>query len=356
MTSTTPTPQSDTSLMAELVERCITLCADVEPNISKLTEKNESFLAHSLEDTLQQLEVILRAFNQTQDTTSEERQGLFKRLFSRSENQETGKPETEFEMPDFDVTTQGLQGNALTVPLAELMGFLAFGSKTGVLFVDSPDENFLIGLSNGNLMHASSDRTPEGMRLGEVLVGLGYLTRRQLERFLAQHDRNTGDVSGELLLETGMISDEELQGALEHQVRQLFFRLVHTKNALFRFREGMQVTLAYQVNLPVNQLILESAQALDEEHGQDARDDFARQDWNSWRDELSSGLAPTKVETKESADTTNGTSAFTEESSENDEESNANGATAETGSHTNETESDDGSDDEEPKFGDFSGN
>lgn len=349
MTSTTPTPLSDTSLMAELVERCISLCADVEPNISKLTEKNESFLAHSLEDTLQQLEVILRAFNQTSEATSEERQGLFKRLFSRSESG-TPDAQAEFEMPDFDVTTQGLQGNALTVPLAELMGFLAFGSKTGVLFVDSPEENFLIGLSNGNLMHASSDRTPEGMRLGEVLVGLGYLTRRQLERFLAQHDRNAGDVSGELLLETGMISDEELQGALEHQVRQLFFRLVHTKNALFRFREGMQVTLAYQVNMPVNQLILESAQALDEEHGQDARDAFVRQDWNSWREELDSGLTPAETESEDAEDTATVTenSTFTEETGEADEFTNSN--------DENEGDDDSNSDGEEPRFGDFSAN
>ena len=66
------------------------------------------------------------------------------------------------------------------------------------------------------------------------------------------------------LMEAYMKYDEELRTVLVHQVQQLFHRLIQTKNAIFRFREGMQVMLAYPVSLNITQLLLESARVHDE--------------------------------------------------------------------------------------------
>ena len=44
-----------------------------------------------------------------------------------------------------------------------------------------------------------------------------------------------------------------------YQVRQLFFRLANTRNAVFRFRENMEIMLPFQVDLDINQLLIESA-------------------------------------------------------------------------------------------------
>lgn len=282
-------PDHTPAALAELVKKCQGLCHSAESSLSLLTSERETFLSANLGDVLSQLELVLRAVGQEPSETSrkEERRSFVRKLFGRSQ----AETEHHFEPPKFEVSRQGLQGNSSTVSIAELLSFLAFGRKTGVLWVDTPEENFLIGLTEGTIRHAASDHTPEGLRLGEVLVGLGYLTRRQLERFVEQVGEAQATVSGETLVKNGMISAEELEKALAHQVQQIVGRVVQSKSALFRFREGLEVHLAHRVSLGVNQLLLESAQAMDEAQNVDIRAEAAADRWNSWQHELSAEVS-----------------------------------------------------------------
>ena len=304
-------PNTDPAVLTQLVEKCSALCSNADTVIQKLDEEQGVFLAHNLEGALQQLELILRVIGdgQPDEQRDSDRQGFLRRLFAR----ETGpdakdKPARPAIPPNFDVSKQGLFGNSWTVGLAELLGFLAFGNKTGVLWIDSPKENFIVSLIDGKLVHGTSDHTPEGLRLGEVLVGLGYLTRRQLERFLSRSEGES--VSGEELLDSGMISDEELNDALKHQVKQLFMRLVRTQNAVFRFSEGMQIELAHTVDLDINLLLLDSAKENDEEGNAAQRAANALQEWNNWQKSLAKAAG--NVAQKQ---TSTGNTVATEESS-----------------------------------------
>lgn len=261
-----PEPTTDPASIATLVKRCVSLCESADILVSGLAKERETFLALSLGDTLQQLELILRALNEgtVDEAREEERSGLLRRLSGRKSEKAKVPDRDECNAPRFDVSKHGLHGNSWTIPLSELLGFLAFGRKTGVLWVDAPEENFLIGLVDGDLMHATSDHAPPGLRLGEVLVSYGYLTNRQLDRFLEQQESADAAISGEVLLGAGMINDDELRSALAYQTQQLFHRLVATRNAVFRFREGMQIPLAYHVKMNINSLLLDSARVLDE--------------------------------------------------------------------------------------------
>ncbi len=253
----------DRELLSELLDRCVALCGDAERQLDTLSDSRFAFLTTSVFDTLQQLELLLRIAEDEQEDSPQRqaRQGLLKRLFQRGAPEETDGE--EFQPPSFDVSQVGLHGNTSTIPITELLSFLAYGSKTGVLWVDSPEENFLVGLVDGQLRHANSDQTPPGLRLGEVLVHLGFLTERQLGRHLGRNSQ-VESVTGEALLESGIISDEELGAALSYQTRCLFQRLISTTNAVFRFGEGMEVALAYQVTLDINQLLLDHARVQDE--------------------------------------------------------------------------------------------
>lgn len=293
MHTTSQGPQTDPAALASLVEKCAKLCSNAETAIQNIHDDDGAFLAHNLEGALQQLELILRVIGQDSGedgSRDSDRQGFLSRLFAR----ETGTNDKDTEPrpampPSFDVSKQGLFGNSWTVGLAELLGFLAFGHKTGVLWVDSQTENFIVQLIDGKLVHATSDHTPEGLRLGEILVGLGYLTRRQLERFLVKNEGES--VSGEELLESGMISDDELQHALTHQVKQLFLRLVRTQKAVFRFSEGMQIELAHTVDLDVNRLLIDSAKEFDEAGSSAQRAAGVLQEWNAWQQSLANTAA-----------------------------------------------------------------
>jgi len=283
------TPTHTPAAIAELLKKCKNLCQSAESALPLFTSERETFLSANLGDALAQLELVLRAVGQEPNETSrkEDRLSFVRKLFGRSQVDN----EHPFEPPKFEVSRQGLQGNSATVPMAELLSFLAFGRKTGVLWVDTPGENFLIGLTEGTIRHAASDRTPEGLRLGEVLVGLGFLTRRQLERFVEQSGESNPSVFGETLVKNGMISAEELERALSHQVRQVVQRVMQSKIALFRFREELEVHLAHNVNLDVNQLLLDNARVLDETSNADIRQEAVEDRWNSWQYELSAEVS-----------------------------------------------------------------
>ncbi len=275
--------------LAALVQQCAKLCASAETKIGALPSESATFLAQNLSASMRQVELILRVIDDQGAHRDQERKSFLRRLFGRdADNAGAADGAADPGLPTFDVSSQGLQGNAWTISIAELLGFLAFAHKSGILWVDGPGENFLIGIVEGRLMHASSDSTPEGLRLGEVLVGLGFLTRRQLERFLNREEiANNDAVCGEALLESGMISDEELREALVHQTTSLFSRMIGHQHAVFRFQEGVNVQLAFQVDLDINQLLLDCARIGDEEDNPAALASSILNEWESWRSELS---------------------------------------------------------------------
>lgn len=282
-------PDHSPAAVSELVKRCKSLCQSAESALPLFTSERETFLSANLGDALAHLELVLRAVGQEPSSTSrkEDRQSFVRKLFGRTQVD----AEHPFTPPKFEVSRQGLQGNSSTVSMAELLSFLAYGRKTGVLWVDTPSENFLIGLTEGTIRHAASDRTPEGLRLGEVLVGLGFLTRRQLERFVEQTGESHASIFGESLVKNGMISATELETALVHQVRQIVQRVLQSKVALFRFREELEVHLAHNVTLDVNQLLLDSARVMDEFTNADIRQEATEDRWISWQHELSAEVS-----------------------------------------------------------------
>lgn len=295
-------PTTSLAGLGKLLTRCRELCDSAGTSLAELPRSKE-FLTTSLQDSLQHLELILRVLGK-ETGREDEPQGFLSRL-ERSSSRRKDDQAAADEPPELNVSQQGLQGNSWTIPLAELIGFLAYGRKTGVLWVDAVNENYLLGLNNGRLLHATSDSTPEGLRLGEVLVSLGYLTRRQLERFLAATGSESKQLTGETLLEAGMITVEELQSALTHQVQRLFQRLIETRNAIFKFREGMQVALAYQVDLDVPKLLLEAARLRDEHSsgrsleaivGQLAAAPTDSGEWDSWNRGMLSELERIRTE------------------------------------------------------------
>jgi hypothetical protein len=296
MTTLKPYPHQSPESIGRLVASCSALCRSIEERRPNLPKEKRDFLVNSLGDALRHVELVLRVLDEenSEADCKEDRKDFLKRFFARDEDAsgKNGKEEEDSVLPDFSISRQGLQGNVSTIPMSDLLSFLAFSKKTGVLWVDSAEENFLIGIVHGQLIHANSDHTPEGLRLGEILVGLGCLTRRQLERFISQLGSDQ-PVAGDKLVEGGMISKEELQNALLYQIQQLFGRLVKTKQAMFRFREGLEVSLSHQVNLDVNSLLLNNARDQDEASAHDQRTKVRQQEWSSWQDDLSARLVTT---------------------------------------------------------------
>lgn len=149
-----------------------------------------------------------------------------------------------------------LQGNLNALGVPELFSFLESLGKTGVLTLKSVDETFTIVLDEGAVVHAISDHSPVGERLGDFLVAQGATTTEELASFLRRftHTHSIGDS----VIADGLVTKEELAEALRGQVQALFHRMFATTDAAFEYTDGETDPPPVGVRMNVTRLLLES--------------------------------------------------------------------------------------------------
>jgi hypothetical protein len=157
----------------------------------------------------------------------------------------------------------GFSGSTDAIELPDLMGFLQLQRKTGVLHVDLETERLSFEFVEGEVVCASSDNSPVGCRLGEILIAQGGVDKERLGAFLIDHSASTGKL-GAALVSEALITEEQLRGALEVQVQQIFHRLLGAGRATFRFQRCEAEELDRGMRMNVMQLLLESARVNDE--------------------------------------------------------------------------------------------
>ena len=156
---------------------------------------------------------------------------------------------------------KGLQGYSWALAVPEFLSCLASLKKTGTLEVTSLNETFLLLLEDGEVIHAASNNSPAGLRLGDVLVAQGSMTQDLLQLFLRQ-SKGSQRRLGAALVEDGLVSEEQLRDALTYQVRQLFHRIYGCETANYCFYEDINA-VKHGVRMDVTELLLESALELD---------------------------------------------------------------------------------------------
>lgn len=271
-------PQSEeTPIDPEALARVVLQCREFHAHLKGLegtlpAREETPFLYRQLDEVADMLHETLRTLGGDvpilmQDVRAP---GFFNRLKKSFTRLTGGKMKIDDGVVD-------LQGNAWTIPTPEVIGFLANSHKTGVLWVHTYRENFMIEIRNGCLVNATSDRTPDGMRLGEIFVEMEIFDDDAVQRHV-ELAAESGQPLGSYLLSAEVIDEHELRQALSTQVQSLFHRLMQAENALYRFQEGMEVTSAKDLDLNVTSLLLESARVLDEESWMNLEDVLTEED------------------------------------------------------------------------------
>ncbi len=156
-----------------------------------------------------------------------------------------------------------LSGSGEAIGIPEILSFLETIGKTGRLEVESSDEKFTIVLEDGEVVHAHSDNSPEGMRLGDILVKQGATTAEKLQEFVRNH-MHEGDRFGDRVVAEVVVTQKQLQDALEFQIRELFCRLFDLTDATFRYYDGRTNPHRLGVHMNLTHLLLESSFEVDE--------------------------------------------------------------------------------------------
>jgi tetratricopeptide (TPR) repeat protein len=159
-----------------------------------------------------------------------------------------------------------LEGPLKELHIQDVFQLLDLGRKSGVLRVTSElrQTAATVCFDRGGVVSAAlgSDPHPIGTRL----VRVGKITGEALDR--ARGVQNSGDERrlGDILVSLGAISRRELDRQLKSQVEEAVFELLGWTEGYFRFEEGSpsQGAVEAPVRFPTEALLMEAARRLDE--------------------------------------------------------------------------------------------
>jgi hypothetical protein len=157
-----------------------------------------------------------------------------------------------------------LAGDLAEMQPCDLLNFLHQGRRTGVLLTRCDGVERGIVMLDGNVAWACS--TSPGELLGELLARSGLADRsRVAEVLLEQREPRPGTRLGQLLLERGVLSPEDLTRGLRHQVVEIFLGLLVVKSGSFVFLRGVDRTaLPSLLALDTQAILLDGLCRLDE--------------------------------------------------------------------------------------------
>jgi len=245
---------SSPEILARVILRCRELAGFLDKALPLLPGRTDTpFLYGQLDDALKRLHASLRPLVAEELAQAVKGGGLLRRLAGKKPREARKKGEARYD----------LEGNSWTIPVTELVGFLSHSGKSGLLWITSAAETFVLEFARGSLVHATSNAQPVAFRLGEILLEQRLIEQAELTR-LIDAAKSADDMLGSYLVRSGRLRHEDLQRALAIQVQQLFHRLMDAENALYRFQEGAQLLRSYGLEVNITQLLLESARKKDE--------------------------------------------------------------------------------------------
>ncbi len=158
-----------------------------------------------------------------------------------------------------------LQGQLNHILLIDILQMLSLSGQTGTLELRKGWNTRSIFFEEGRLTYISQGTRP--MSLGELLIKSGQLTQQQFD-FLAQRSRQSGLSFARLLLDSGLVTPEDLRVTTEQQIEEAIYSLFLWRDCAFRFYHGEPEKLDLENTLPVDisseRLIMEGTRRVDE--------------------------------------------------------------------------------------------
>jgi hypothetical protein len=160
---------------------------------------------------------------------------------------------------------------AIEGPLAELgihdvFQLLDLSRKTGTLTVSSVvrDNAGVVLFENGKVISASIRSNPH--RLGDLLVRSGRLSDADLLRVHLAQQAGDHRRFGEILVALGLVTAREIERQMGLQIEAVVFELMSWSEGHFRFEEGLSEDALLDAATPLGteSLLMEAARRIDE--------------------------------------------------------------------------------------------
>lgn len=159
-----------------------------------------------------------------------------------------------------------LEGPLKELHIQDVFQLLDLGRKTGVLRVTSELRQTAgtVCFERGGVVAAALGSDPQP--LGARLVRVGKITAEALERARGLQSAGDSRRFGDILVALGAISRRELERQLKAQIEEAVFDLLGWTEGYFRFEEGSpcQPAVDSPVRIPTEALLMEAARRIDE--------------------------------------------------------------------------------------------
>jgi hypothetical protein len=159
-----------------------------------------------------------------------------------------------------------LEGPLKDLHIQDVFQLLDLGRKSGVLRVTSElrQTAATVCFERGGVVAASLGSDPQP--IGARLVRVGKITAEQLEHGRSIQTGGDERRLGDILVSIGAISRRELDRQLKAQIEEAVFDLLAWTEGYFRFEEGTpcQAAVEAPVRSPTESLLMEGARRLDE--------------------------------------------------------------------------------------------
>jgi len=158
-----------------------------------------------------------------------------------------------------------IEGPLRELALSDVFQLLDLSRKTGVLTIrnEARQRPAIVRFDRGAVVSAALGEDHE--RIGHLLLRAGKVTETQIEQARQVQSRTPGRPLGEILVEIGVVSAQEVRRQLRFQIEEAVFALVQWKDGYFRFEETPAVQNGgVGVRVPTESLLMEAARRVDE--------------------------------------------------------------------------------------------
>jgi hypothetical protein len=155
-------------------------------------------------------------------------------------------------------------GELSDIGVADLLYLLALRRQTGKLSISTQGDEAVLYLDKGQLSFISS--TNMGLRLGRMLLRLGYLNADQLREALREQEATGRDQGlGTILIARGWITETELAHCVEEQCVEILARVIAADHGMFVYQRSAAPPKRTEI-VPLNsdRILVEATRRTDE--------------------------------------------------------------------------------------------
>jgi hypothetical protein len=130
-----------------------------------------------------------------------------------------------------------LNGTLRDFGIADILQLIAQQQKTGTLHLEAKDQEVHIGFQDGVIVQAESTTRRKKDLFGTMLVRAEIISEQQLEEALETQKRTLQRL-GDVLVSTGVITKERYRQMAQLQFNETLYRLFSWKSGTYAFEQG----------------------------------------------------------------------------------------------------------------------